>query len=129
MGEPGTTGRNIGPDMAEPGTIGSNVGPDMGEPGEEHRWHEALERLGPEIVRAKPEPGSEDSQGDVSAPAAADAASPEPVVDPLLHGEDPSGDAESSRLQSLRYWAAVAGAAGVIAALTGLLALLPMSMR
>ena len=54
---------------------------------------------------------------------------PEPVVDALVHIEDPTGEAESSRLQSLRYWAAVAGAAGVIAALTGLLALLPMSMR
>ena len=100
----------------------------MGEPSDEHRWHDALERLGPEIVRAKPELGSEGRPNPASAISAGEAAPPEPVVDPSLHAEDPS-DAESSRLQSVRYWAVVAGAAGVIAALIGLLALLPMSMR
>jgi len=101
----------------------------MDEPGEERRWHEALERLAPEIVRAKPEPGSEDSVGNVSPSLAGDTASPEPIVDPLLHGQDPSGETDGSGLRSWPYWAAVAGVAGVIAALTGLLALLPMSMR
>jgi hypothetical protein len=101
----------------------------MGEPSDEHRWHEALERLAPEIVRAKPESRPENASSGIPTPAAGDAVPPEPVVDPLLHGENPAGAAESSRLQSLRYWAAVAGVAGVIAALTGLLALLPMSMR
>jgi hypothetical protein len=98
----------------------------MAEPTQEDRWHQALERLGPEIVRAKPEQRSGDS---TSEPLADDGASPEPVVDPLLHAEAPAGEAENSKLRSLRYWAAVAGAAGVIAAVTGLLALLPMSMR
>src|SRR5712691_1106594 len=97
----------------------------MGEPSDEHRWHEALERLGPEIVRAKP--GSEELPSNLSSAPAGGAAPPEPVVDPSLHGEDPAGEIEASR--SLRYWAAVAGVAGLIAALTGLLALLPMSMR
>ena len=100
----------------------------MGEPNDEHRWHDALERLGPEIARAKPE--HENASSGIPTPAAGDAVPPpEPVVDALVHIEDPTGEAESSRLQSLRYWAAVAGVAGVIAALTGLLALLPMSMR
>jgi len=99
----------------------------MSEPSEQDRWHQALERLGPEIQRAKPEPVSENSP-DTPSTGSADA-SPEPVVDPLLHGGDRAGTAESSRSQSLRYWAAVAGAAGVIAAIIGLLALLPMSMR
>jgi len=102
----------------------------MGEPNDEHRWHDALERLGPEIARAKPESELESGSSDPpSPPPPGDAVPPEPVVDALVHIEDPTGEAESSRLQSLRYWAAVAGAAGVIAALTGLLALLPMSMR
>ena len=101
----------------------------MVAPNDEDRWHQALERLGPEIVRAKPEPRSGDSPSELSPSLAGDSASPEPVVDPLLHADDHSGEAENSRLQSLRYWAAVAGAAGVIAAVTGLLALLPMWMR
>jgi hypothetical protein len=99
----------------------------MAEPSDEHRWHEALERLGPEIVRAKPR--AEEASGDVTSTPAGAAAPPEPVADPSLHGGDPTGNAESSRLQSLRYWAAVAGVAGLIAAVTGVLALLPMSMR
>ncbi len=117
----------------------------MAEPSDEHRWHEALERLGPAIVRAKPEslpeakleslPEAkleslpENASGGIPTPPAGAAVPPEPVVDPSLHGENPTGEAENSGLQSLRYWAAVAGVAGVIAALTGLLALLPMSMR
>ena len=102
----------------------------MDEPSDEHRWHEALERLGPAIARSKPEPQPENTSTGVPPSTAGEAVpSPEPVVDASLHGEDAPGKAESSRLQSLRYWAAVAGAAGVIAALTGLLALLPMSMR
>jgi hypothetical protein len=100
----------------------------MGEPSEEKSWHEALERLGPEIVRAKPGEVPGEAQPPAAAAAAA-TASPEPVADPLLHGENASVEAEGSKLQSLRYWAAVAGAAGVIAAITGLLSLLPMSMR
>ena len=115
--------------MADPAGPGQHCFKPMDESSDEHRWHEALERLGPEIVRAKPEAGSGDSRGEAPARPAGETAPPEPVVDPSLHGEDPAGAAESSRLQSLRYWAAVAGAAGLIAALTGLLALLPMSMR
>ena len=58
----------------------------MGEPSDEHRWHEALERLGPEIVRAKPESRPENASSGIPTPAAGDAVPPEPVVDPLLHG-------------------------------------------
>jgi hypothetical protein len=115
--------------MADPAGSETRSVQKMGEPSDEHRWHEALERLGPEIVRAKPESRPENASSGIPTPAAGDAVPSEPVVDPLLHGESPAGAAESSRLQSLRYWAAVAGVAGVIAALTGLLALLPMSMR
>jgi hypothetical protein len=116
--------------MADPAGLETRSVQEMGEPSDEHRWHEALERLGPEIVRAKPEALPETVSSGIPAPAAGDAVPPpEPVVDPSVHIEDPTGEAESSRLQSLRYWAAVAGAAGVIAALIGLLALLPMSMR
>ena len=100
----------------------------MSGPSGEDRWHEALERLGPEIQRANPEPGSGNASALASAGLPRDI-SPEPVADPLLHGENSSSEADGSRLKSLRYWAAVAGAAGLIAALTGLLALLPMSMR
>jgi len=99
----------------------------MAEQSDEHRWQEALERLGPEIARAKP--GAEETSGDVSSTPAGAAPPPEPVADPALHAQDPAADAESSRLRSLRYWAAVAGAAGLIAAVTGLLALVPMSLR
>jgi len=83
--------------------------------------------LGPEIARAKP--GAEETSGDVSSTPAGAAPPPEPVADPALHALDPTADAEGSRLGSLRYWAAVAGAAGLIAAVTGLLALVPMSLR
>ena len=100
----------------------------MSGPSEEDRWHQALERLGPEIQRTKPEPGSESLPGSLSPAPSADA-SPEPVVDPSQQGASSGATAENSRTESLRYWAAVAGAAGVIAAITGLLALLPMSMR
>jgi hypothetical protein len=116
--------------MADPAGLETRSVQEMGEPSDEHRWHEALERLGPEIVRANPEARPENASSGIPTPPAGDAVpTPEPVVDALVHIEDPTGEAESSRLQSLRYWAAVAGAAGVIAALIGLLALLPMSMR
>jgi hypothetical protein len=114
--------------MPEPGDEPRSV-QNMAEPSDEHRWHEALERLGPAIVRAKPESLPENASSDSPTPPAGAAVPPEPVVDPSLHGENPTGETESSGLRSLRYWAAVAGVAGVIAALTGLLALLPMSMR
>jgi hypothetical protein len=102
----------------------------MGEAGEEHRWHRALERLGPEIVRAKPEPGpaAEASPSNMAALSADESAAPEPIVDPSLHGEETAG-AGKSTLQTLRYWAVVAGTAGVIAAVIGVLSLLPMAMR
>jgi hypothetical protein len=96
----------------------------MSGPSEEDRWHRALERLGPEIQRAKFEP----ENSPAPSPAPARDAPPEPVVDPLIH-EGSAVAVDSSRLQSVRYWAGVAGAAALIAAITGLLALLPMSMR
>jgi hypothetical protein len=115
--------------MADPAGLETRSVQNMAEPSDEHRWHEALERLGPAIVRANPESPPENASSGVPTPAAGTAVPPEPVVDPSLHGENPTGETENSGLQSLRYWAAVAGVAGVIAALTGLLALLPMSMR
>jgi hypothetical protein len=115
--------------MADPVGLETRSVQKMAEPSDEHRWHEALERLGPEIVRAKPESLPENAPSGIPTPEAGTAVPPEPVADPTLHGENPTGEAENSGLQSLRYWAAVAGVAGVIAALTGLLALLPMSMR
>ena len=94
----------------------------MGGRTEDDRWSEALGRLGSEIVDTRSDPRSAGITGE------ADFAGPEPIADPSLHtpAAENGGGAGS---RSLGYWAAIAGIAGVIATATGLLALLPMSMR
>ena len=93
----------------------------MGDRTEDDRWNEALGRLGSEIVGTRA-----DAQSPLGPQA--DFAGPEPVADASLHAS-PLENRETSGSHSLGYWAAIAGIAGVIAAGTGLLALLPMSMR
>jgi hypothetical protein len=94
----------------------------MAESTDDDRWRQALGRLGPEIVRAKHETGSEHLSGE----AVGDFASPEPLQ---ILPSTLDDDRENSPARSLGYWAAIASIAGAIAAGTGLLALLPMAIR
>jgi|GraSoiStandDraft_5_1057265.scaffolds.fasta_scaffold477162_2 hypothetical protein len=69
----------------------------MAQSTDDDRWRQALGRLGPEIVRAKRETGSEHLPGQ----AVGDVASPEPFADPALHPSRPSMTIARTRLPGL----------------------------
>jgi hypothetical protein len=98
----------------------------MSDSSDEVRWRDAVGKLGPEIARLKEEP--RDAAAEISAVKTGESQS-ERFVDTWLHDEELADRSESAKLHPVRYWLIIAAGAGLIAAVTGLMALLPMSMR